>query len=53
MNQKLPRENTSRLSRRISVSSIPIKNENNVTIRLRKESKEIPKIPVLSSQSHD
>ncbi len=53
MNQKLSKENTSHLSRRISLSPIPTKNENNMTIRLRKEPKEIPKIRVLSSQSHD
>jgi hypothetical protein len=52
-NAKLPKENTSHSSRRLSASSIPTKNQSTVTLRLRQERKEIPKIPVLPSQSHD
>jgi hypothetical protein len=52
-NQKLDKENTSHQSRRLSASSIPVKNENNVSFRLRQEPKQIPKIPVVSTQSDD
>jgi len=53
INQKLPKQNISHSFRRISTSAIPTKNQNTITLRLRQEPKEIPKIPVSSSQSHD
>jgi hypothetical protein len=52
-NQKLPKTNTTHLSRRLSVSSLPIQKEKTLSLRVRQDTKEIPKIPVLSSQSHD
>jgi hypothetical protein len=53
MNQKLSRTNSAHSPRRISVSTIPTKSERSVSIRLRREPKEIPKIPVLPPPTQD
>ncbi|CAF1444146.1 unnamed protein product [Rotaria sordida] len=52
-NKKLPKDNTSNTSRRISATSFSTNNENTVTIHFRHEPKQIPKIPVLSSQTQN
>ncbi|CAF3339713.1 unnamed protein product [Rotaria sp. Silwood1] len=52
-NKKLSKDYSSNSSRRISATSFSTNNENTVTVRLRHEPKQIPKIPVVSSESHD
>ena len=50
---KLQRTTSARLSRRISATSIPTQNERPVSVRLRHEPKDIPKIPVTKTQKQD
>ncbi|CAF4037248.1 unnamed protein product [Rotaria sp. Silwood2] len=52
-NKKLSKDNSSNPSQRISATSFSTNNENIISVNLRHEPKQIPKIPLVSSQSHD